>query len=119
MSDAAEEAIAEALWRKVTDDFESDERHQQLVEHFRSRGDLAEAARLYRAHKETLDPEQDAETIEGIDQRLSGIAILAVAQLDVTKTEAKPRSLTITLLTVVVALFCVATMAGLIKALLS
>ncbi|MBW2454200.1 MAG: hypothetical protein JRI68_06810 [Deltaproteobacteria bacterium] len=119
MSDAADEAIAEALWRKVTDDLESDEAHQKLVEHFRGRGELAEAARLYREHKEELDPDDDAETIEGIDQRLSGIAILAIAQLDVTKTEAKPHGLAVTFFMVVLGLMCVAAVAGLLKALLS
>jgi len=119
MTDAADEAIAEALWRQVEDDLASDEAHQKLVEHFRARGQLAEAARLYRELKEALDPEEDGHTIEGIDKRLSGIAILAMAQLDVTKSEPKTRSLAVTLLMVVVGLFFVAAFVGLIKALLS
>lgn len=119
MSDAADEAIAVALWRKVTDDLESDEAHQKLVEHFRFRGELAEAARLYREHQDELDPEDDAEAIERIDKRLSGIAILAIAQLDVTKTEPEARSTAVTLLMVVLGLMCIAAVAGLIKALLA
>ncbi len=119
MSNAADEAIAKALWRKVTDDFGSDDAHLKLVEHFRGRGELGDAAQLYRQHQETLDPDGDDETRALIEKRLSAIAILAVAQLDGSRTEPGPRSLAVHLFMVVLGLICIVAIAGLIKALLS
>ncbi len=114
-----DEAVAKALWRKVTDDLDSDDAHLALVDHFRGRGDLGKAAKLYREHQETLAADGDDEAKAQIDKRLGAIAILAVAQLDVTRSEAKPPSLAVNLLMVVLGLICLAAIAGLFKALLS
>ncbi len=119
VDETVDAAVAKALWRKVTDDFDSDEAHLALVEHFRGHGELGEAAKLYREHKETLDTDGDEEANAQIDKRLGAIAILAVAQLDVTRSEAKPPSLAVNLLMVVLGLICLAAIAGLFKALLS
>jgi hypothetical protein len=119
MNDASDDAIAEALWGKVSDDLDSDGAHLALVEHFRGRGQLGEAARRYRDHQSGLDPDGDEEAKAQIDKRLKAIGALAFAQLDVTRTEPEPRSLALNLLMVVVGLICIAAVAGLLKALLS
>ena len=73
----AEQAIAEALWRNIDDDFSAERAHSAFIEHCRACGDLAFAAQRYRRRKEAA-AEQESEAIE---RHLKAITAIAMTQL--------------------------------------
>lgn len=106
------DAVLEALWAKVIENFDDDAAHQRFLEHCRQSGQLLEAATRYRAHKADTN---DAE----IDKRLSAIAIYAMAELESKRAEPKGRNPLALLATALVVAFFFAAIIGLVRALLS
>ena len=88
---SADDAIADALWNKLLEDFEEDAPHNAFLEHCRQRGMLPHAAARYRAHKESLDAERDAAACLRCDKRLTAITLVAMAQMDARKTAGTPK----------------------------
>jgi hypothetical protein len=115
--DAADQATFEALWKKVLADFDGDEAHGAFVQHAQRADLLPEAAKRYRLYREQLEQEAKADKLEKIDKRLGGIAMLAMAQLDASKTEPTPSNWR-RIFTLVVALMTIAAIVGLFKALM-
>ena len=76
--------VLEALWKKVLDNWEEDAAHGAFLEHCQSTQQLVEAAVRYRGMK------GDRERGEVAEKRLKGVAILAMASLETTRSE-KPR----------------------------
>ncbi len=74
------DAVLEALWKKVLDDFEDDAAHARFIEHCRSTNQLLEAAVRYRGMKGDHARGRQA------DKRLGAIATLAIASLETTRT---------------------------------
>jgi hypothetical protein len=104
VSDASQNAVAEALWSKVLEDFSSDKTHEAFLEHCRNANLLPEAARRYREHKNTLNEAQKEER-EAVDKRLSAVAILAMSQLDAKRSPPATRGKKVlTLIAAVIAL---------------
>lgn len=119
--DVADQATFEALWKKVLSDFEG-EAHGKFVHHAQRANLLPEAAKRYRLFKEqvtaddSLDEADKKAKLETIDKRLGGIAMLAMAQLDASKTETQP-SKAARFFTFVIAAFLLAAIIGLFWAL--
>ena len=119
--DVADLATFEALWKKVLSDFEGDA-HGKFVHHAQRANLLPEAAKRYRLFKEqvaddeSLDEGDRRAKLETIDKRLGGIAILAMAQLDASKTDPTP-SKAARFFTFVIAAFLLAVIIGLVWAL--
>src|SRR5687767_13209929 len=79
------DAAFEALWKNVLDHWDDDKAHGAFLEHCRSSGQLAEAAARYRGM--TGDRERGA----AAQKRLQGVAVLAMAALESTRT-ARPET---------------------------
>lgn len=77
MSDPA----LEALWKNVLDNWDDDKAHGAFLEHCQRSGLLVEAAVRYRGMK------GDRERGEVADKRLQGVAMLAMAQLEASRSE--------------------------------
>lgn len=114
---SVEQVIDDALWQKTLADFDSEERHIRFIEHFRTSGRLAEAARRYRAHRDEAD--LDEATNAMIDKRLAAIAIMAMAEMDGAKTDAKPFRTGRRIINIVVVVIFVLSVVALTRALLS
>ena len=71
----------EALWKHVLDHWDDDRTHGAFLEHCQLTGQLAEAAARYRGMK------GDRERGPGAEKRLAGVAIVALAQLEATRTQ--------------------------------
>lgn len=78
--------VLEALWKKVLDDFASEEAHGRFLEHCRATQQLLEAAVRYRgmAGDHTRGPLAE--------KRLQGIVILALSELETQRTAPLERS---------------------------
>lgn len=76
MSDPA----LEALWKNVLDHWDEDRAHGAFLEHCQRGGQLAEAAARYRGMT------GDRERGETAKKRLNGVAVLAVATLEASRT---------------------------------
>ncbi len=87
MSDPVQDAVEAALWQRVVDDFDDSATHSAFLEHSQRSDTLVAAATRYRRYKERLDPETDAERLAAVDKRLGAIASLAMAQLNVERSE--------------------------------
>lgn len=117
----ADQAAFEALWKKVLSDFEGDA-HGKFVQHAQRAGLLPEAAKRYRLFKEqvaedeSLDDDARTAKLALIDKRLGGIAMLAIAQLDASKSEPKPNKAA-RMFTILVAAMMLAAIIGLFWAL--
>ena len=74
----------EALWKNVLDHWEDDRAHGAFLEHCQLTDQLAEAAARYRGMK------GDRERGPSAEKRLAGVAIVALAKLEATRT--RPRS---------------------------
>ncbi len=108
--------MTEALWNQVLDDFGTNKTHEAFLTHCRDNDALADAARRYRAHKDSLNEDQQAER-EAIDQRLAAIAILAMSQLDERRSQPRAETRGRKLLTLVAAVLAVASVLALANAL--
>ena len=79
------DAAFEALWKAVLDRWDEDRPHGAFLEYCDGTGQLAEAAARYRGMKGDRDRSAIAE------KRLVAIAIIAVAQLEATRSPAPRR----------------------------
>jgi hypothetical protein len=74
------DAAFEALWKNVLDRWDDDRAHGAFLEHCQASDQLAEAAARYRGMK------GDHERGAAAEKRLAGIAIVALAKLEATRT---------------------------------
>ncbi len=81
--------VLEALWKKVIDAWDDDERHGAFIEYCRSKNQLLEAAVRYRgmAGDHTRGPIAQ--------RRLQGIATLAMASLELERVPERSRATTL------------------------
>jgi hypothetical protein len=114
-ADGANTAITEALWRKVLDNFDDDTVHAKFIQHCSNIGDLPDAAKRYRDHRDALG-DADEVSLETVDKRLNAVTLLAVAQLDVQRGTQPRRHPLVWVLTVTVALMLGAAIIGLLRA---
>ncbi len=83
MSDSA----LEALWKNVLDNWDDDKVHGAFLEHCQRTDQLVEAAVRYRGMK------GDRERGPVAEKRLQGVAMLAMAQLEASRTSIRePRT---------------------------
>ena len=79
------DAAFEALWKSVLDHWEDERAHGSFLQYCQSSEKLPEAAARYRGMKGDRDRSAVAE------RRLAGIAIVALAQLHATRSQARPK----------------------------
>jgi len=72
--------ILDALWKNVLDRWEEDRAHGAFLEHCQTTDQLAEAAARYRGMK------GDRERGASAEKRLAGVAIVALAKLEATRS---------------------------------
>jgi len=78
------DATLEALWKKVLHDWEDDRVHGAFLEYCQTSDRLVEAAVRYRGMA------GDRERGEAAKKRLHGVAILAMARLESSRTAHSP-----------------------------
>ncbi|HEX3773742.1 MAG TPA: hypothetical protein VHV51_04710 [Polyangiaceae bacterium] len=78
------DAAFEALWKNVLDHWDDDRAHGAFLEHCQATDQLASAAARYRGMKGDRDRGVVAE------KRLAGVAIVALAKLEGTRTRPHP-----------------------------
>jgi hypothetical protein len=71
----------EALWKNVLDRWDEERAHAAFLEHCQATDQLAEAAARYRGMK------GDSERGALAEKRLAGVAIVALAKLEATRSE--------------------------------
>lgn len=77
------------LWARVEEAWDEDKRHQAFLAYCRETGQLAEAARRYRAVVQTEGEDEALEARRAIARkRLDAITALAFASLDTEKSSA-------------------------------
>ena len=82
------DAAFEALWKSVLDRWDDARAHAAFLEFCRATDQLAEAAARYRGMKGDRDRSEVAE------KRLAGIAIVALAKLEATRSPTpRPRNI--------------------------
>ncbi len=74
------DAALEALWKNVVQRWDDDAAHGAFLEHCRASGRLDEAAVRYRGMA------GDRERAAGAEKRLKAVALLALAQLETSRT---------------------------------
>jgi hypothetical protein len=74
------DAALEALWKNVLDHWDEERAHGAFLEHCQETSQLAEAAARYRGMK------GDRERGAVAEKRLAGVAIVALAQLEATRS---------------------------------
>lgn len=74
------DAAFEALWKNVLNRWEEERAHGAFLEHCQETNQLAEAAARYRGMK------GDRERGAVAEKRLAGVAIVALAKLEATRT---------------------------------
>jgi hypothetical protein len=116
-TDAAQAAITDALWRAVLDDFDDDAVHAKFIQHCGTRGQLAEAAKRYRHHRDGLDDDDEAPH-EAAEKRLNAVALLAVAQFDTDLGDEPRRHPALAWITLFIVLMFIAAVGGFLWALL-
>lgn len=79
---AQRDPVLEALWKRVTDDWASEDAHHKFLEYCRAREQLVEAAVRYRGMA------GDHARAELAERKLKGVALLALAQLEASRTVA-------------------------------
>lgn len=86
----------EALWKRVVDDWDNEAVHGVFVEHCQLTNQLLEAAVRYRG--------MAGDHVRGAvaQKRLQGIALLAVAQLETSRSPRQPGFATATRLALIV-----------------
>jgi hypothetical protein len=108
---------AAALWQKVCEDFSATPAHEAFLRFCHEEGELPYAASCYRGRKDAL-PEGDPER-EAIDKRLAAIAILAMSQLDLHRSEPIKKSHVMLVLGVIAAFLTVGSLIALARAILA
>src|ERR1700744_408216 len=78
------DAAFEALWKNVLDHWDDDRAHGAFLEHCQVSDQLAEAAARYRGMK------GDRERGSSAEKKLAGVAIVALAKLEATRTRPHP-----------------------------
>lgn len=78
------EAAFEALWKNVLDRWDEERVHGAFLEHCQMTDQLAEAAARYRGMK------GDRERGAVAEKRLAGVAIVALAKLEATRSRPHP-----------------------------
>ncbi|HTA91461.1 MAG TPA: hypothetical protein VK745_17875 [Polyangiaceae bacterium] len=73
--------VFETLWKNVLDHWDDERAHGVFLEHCQVTDQLAEAAARYRGMK------GDSERGALADKRLAGVAIVALAKLEATRTQ--------------------------------
>jgi hypothetical protein len=76
----------EVLWKNVLDRWDEDRAHGAFLEHCQVTDQLAAAAARYRGMK------GDRERGTVAEKRLAGVAIVALAKLEATRTRPSPSS---------------------------
>lgn len=76
------DAAFEALWKRVLDHWDDERTHGAFLEYSGQSGQLAEAAARYRGMK------GDRARSEIAEKRLAAIAMVAIAQLEATRSPA-------------------------------
>lgn len=94
----------EALWKNVLDHWQEERTHGAFLEYCGATDRLAEAAARYRGMK------GDRERSELAERRLAAIAIVALAKLEATRSQA-PRSERRIWSLILAATFCLLTLA--------
>jgi len=74
------DAAFEALWKNVLDRWDDERAHGAFLEHCQATDQLAEAAARYRGMK------GDRERGPVAEKRLAGVAIVALAKLEATRS---------------------------------
>jgi hypothetical protein len=74
----------EALWKNVLDRWDEERAHGAFLEHCQATDQLAEAAARYRGMK------GDRERGAIAEKRLAGVAIVALAKLEATRSRPRP-----------------------------
>jgi hypothetical protein len=74
----------EALWKNALDRWDDDRAHGAFLEHCQRSGQLAEAAARYRGMT------GDRDRCESAKKRLQGVAVLAMATLEASRTPERP-----------------------------
>jgi hypothetical protein len=74
------DAALEALWKNALDHWDEERAHGAFLEHCRATDQLAEAAARYRGMK------GDRERFAVAEKRLAGVAIVALAQLEASRS---------------------------------
>ena len=77
----------EALWKNVLDRWDDERAHGAFLEHCQATDQLAEAAARYRGMK------GDRERGAVAEKRLAGVAIVALAKLEATRSRPRPSAL--------------------------
>jgi len=72
-----------ALWKRVVERWEDEQAHAAFLEHCRATDQLVEAAVRYRGMT------GDRDRGEAAQRRLQGVTVLALAQLEATRTPAR------------------------------
>ncbi|MBM4361498.1 MAG: hypothetical protein FJ104_02370 [Deltaproteobacteria bacterium] len=100
----------EVLWKRVLDGWDDEATHAAFTEHCRNTGQLLEAAVRYRG--------MAGDHVRGAvaDRHLRGVAILAMAALEQTRSERRPAGPRWLLITIAVVLLSAA--AGWLRAVL-
>jgi hypothetical protein len=78
------DAAFEALWKNVIDRWDEERVHGAFLEHCQVTNQLAEAAARYRGMK------GDRERAAVAEKRLAGVAIVALAKLEATRSRPNP-----------------------------
>jgi len=81
---AMPDPVLEALWKRVTDNWEDDRTHEAFLRHCQENALLGEAAARYRMFRE------DEARGEFAKKRLEAITLLATTALLAQRTEARP-----------------------------
>ena len=90
----------EALWKHVLDHWDNDAAHHAFLELCQSREALDQAALRYGGMK------GDRERGPGAEKRLSAVLVLAMAKLEVARSEPKAASSTLIKLTLILFFLC-------------
>jgi hypothetical protein len=75
------DATLEALWKNALDRWEEDKAHSAFLDYCQETDQLAEAAARYKGMTADRDRGESAQ------KRLQGIALLAIARLEATRTK--------------------------------
>jgi hypothetical protein len=75
------DAVLDALWKKVLDDWESERAHGVFIDHCQQTGQLLEAAVRYRGMA------GDHARGAAADKRLKAIALLAITNMESERSE--------------------------------
>jgi hypothetical protein len=95
------DAVAPALWDKITKDFDNDVLHQKALDHARHSGNFADLAKRYRSYMEVLRETNSTTAglsnnhpaqLERCKKRLAAIALIATSQLKTERTRPPSRS---------------------------